>query len=198
MLPVMVLRRAKRTPLAPAALVAAAVAALPTSCTSIVLQDAAAPAVCRSDDDCGSATACVDGSCSAVDADPLPREATTIGPDGGIVDGPDGIVLDIPAGALASSTSLAITTTTATYEYANFTPTGRFYSIEPVVTFAAAAPARLEIPDVAGDGQAVSLFLRPVPPTPTWDAIGADDDGGAFVVSRTGTFGVGVAHAEAP
>jgi hypothetical protein len=192
--------------LSPAAAVVCASLSVPlsTSCTARVLEDAAAPPACASDDDCGAGTACVDDVCAAKDADPLPREATSVGPEGGVVFGPDGVTLEVPAGALDGSTALTITTTTATYEYANFSPTTRLYSIEPTVTFAVDHTAKLHVPAAdasASDGDVVgprSLFLRPTPAAPTWDAIADDDGDGVFLLPRTGIFAIGVAAAEAP
>ena len=178
------------------------VAPLTTSCTARILEDAAAPPACASDDDCGAGSTCVEDVCADADADPVPREATVVGPGGGTVYGPDGVSLTIDPGALAASTAFTITTTTATLEYANFTPTLRLYTIDPTTEFsdAVVGGARIHVPAVeagAADG-ALTLFLRPTPPGPVWDPIEDDDGDGAFVLRHTGTFGIGVAAAEAP
>jgi hypothetical protein len=185
----------------PAAALASAslLVALTAACTARVLEDAAAPPACASDDDCGAGAACVDDVCAEAEADPVPRDTTIVGPDGGVVYGPDGIVLSVDAGALDGSTAFSITTATATLEYANFTPTTRLYTIDPATTFSGAG-VRLSVPAAAAAvaGGPRTLFVRPAPPGPTWDPVEDVDGDGTYALSRTGTFGVGVAIEETP
>jgi hypothetical protein len=174
-------------------------AGLSTSCTARVLQDAAAPPACGSDDDCAAGFVCVDEACAGRDADPTPRESTIVGPDGGVVIGPDGIVLTVDAGALDGTTAFTITTSTSTLDYANFTPTTRLYAIEPATAFAGAT-ASLHVPTAADsdNGARTTLFLQPTPPGPTWEPVLDGDGDGSFALSRTGTFGIGIAVEAAP
>jgi hypothetical protein len=166
------------------------------ACTVRVLSDAAAPVACGSDDVCPGGTACVEGACVEGESDPIPIDATLVGPDGGTVLGPDGLQLEIGAGALGNSTAFSMSLASATLEYANFIPTTRLYTITPSVTFSTGALVRLVVPAAASrtpGGQPQSLFLQPSPPGPEWTEVGDDDGDGSFVIAQTGTFGVGTA-----
>lgn len=151
-----------------------------SSCTWLVLQDAAATA-CAGDDDCGAGRQCDDDVCVAAGAEAPPPDGTVVDDAGGVVVGPDGVTLTIPAQAVSGATAFVIARETATLLHENFDASSGFFTITPATDFAVAATLR-----VTGEG---AFFQRPADDGATWIPIdGAGDD---VAIDSTGTFARG-------
>jgi hypothetical protein len=157
-----------------------------SSCTWLVLQDAAST-VCADDDDCGAGSQCEGDVCVASEVEAPPAAGTVVDDAGGVVVGPDDVTLTIPPGAISGATVFVIARETATLPHDNFDASSGFFTITPARDFAVAATLR-----VTGEG---ALFQRPADDGGTWipfDGAGDDVD-----IDSTGTFARG-ALVEAP
>jgi hypothetical protein len=163
------------------------------ACSWRVLEDAAATPGCTDDGGCPGGTRCVAGACVTTEPEPIPLEATVVGPEGGLVHGPDGVLVEVAAGAVANTTAFSITMASATLDHTNFAATTRFYTIAPNVAFTAGTTVQVRVPTAtpAGGAAPLTLFLQPTPPGPEWAPYPDADGDGVFFVDQTGTFAVG-------
>ena len=157
-----------------------------SSCTWLVLQDAAAT-TCAGDDDCGAGRQCDGDVCVTAGAQAPPPAGTVVDGAGGVVVGPDDVTLTIPPLAISDATAFVIARETATLPHDNFDADSGFFTITPATDFAVSATLR-----VTGAG---AFFQRPADDGATWIPI--DGAGDVVDIDSTGTFARG-ALVEAP